>query len=175
MMNKYTTIKYGTHFETKEEAVERVFKDLARPSYNPEHPAFWLPHRCTRDFSMCARTDLHVVDNKLYCEETHFKAFFKGEAWEDDDVLNIVEARIVKILNEYNAREEARKKKEAEENAARLEAERKAEQAAKDAEKRAKYYAWKEEAKRLGIPFADLCAMKRAEMEEDMYDDDWDD
>ena len=174
MMNKYNTIKYGTKFETKEEAIERVYKSLAGSCFNPEYPSFSVPYNNALGFG---ERNLEVVDDKLYYKDKKraFKEAFTGEDWEADEILVAVEARIVKILNEYNAREEARKKKEAEENAARLEAKRKAEQAAKDAEKRAKYYAWKEEAKRLGIPFADLCAMKRAEMEEDMYDDDWDD
>ena len=164
MTNKYTIIKYGTHFESKDEAVERVYKSLHRGHSTP----------CVRVnyYNDCP---LFVVDGKLYYNsDTAFKNAFTGDNWEAPEVLDIVEARIVKELEEYRIAEEARKKKEEEEAIARAAAERKAEQERKDAEKKAQYNSWKAEAERLGIPFADLCAMKRAKMEEDMYDD-WDD
>ena len=163
MTNKYTTIKYGTHFESKDEAVERVYQSLHRRHSTPCVRANYDDH------------PLFVVDGKLYYgRDTAFKYAVTGDDWEAPEVLDIVEARIVKELEEYRIAEEARKKKEEEEAIARAAAERKAEQERKDAEKRAQYNSWKAEAERLGIPFADLCAMKRAKMEEDMYDD-WDD
>ena len=167
MTIKYNTIKYGTHFETKEEAIKRVYKSLI---YSSEP----LQFRVLDHYRDSHR--LQVVDGKLYyCDKNrHFKEAFADDKWEADDVLNAVEARIVKELEEYRIAEEARKKKEEEEAIARAAAERKAEQERKDAERKAQYNSWKAEAERLGIPFADLCAMKRAKMEEDMYDD-WDD
>lgn len=163
MTNKYTTIKYGTHFESKDEAVERVYESLHRRHSMP-----------------CVRVNyddrrLFVVDGKLYYNsDTAFKNAFTGDNWEAPEVLDIVEARIVKELEEYRIAEEARKKKEEEEAIARAAAERKAEQERKDAEIKAQYASWKAESERLGIPFRELCDMKRAKMEEAMFDD-WDD
>lgn len=166
MTNKYTIIKYGTHFESKDEAVERVYKSCVCSS---------SPLRFqVRDNYRGSSYDLHVENGKLFSGSYTFKECFTDKNWEAPEVLDIVEARIVKELEEYRIAEEARKKKEEEEAIARAAAERKAEQERKDAEKRAQYNSWKAEAERLGIPFADLCAMKRAKMEEDMYDD-WDD
>ena len=171
MMNKYTTIKYGTHFETKEEALERVYKSLI---YSSEP----LEFRVRNSYSDRYELELDVVNGKLCAKKNgskyEFKDCFTGDNWEADEVLVAVEARVVKELNEYRIAEAARKKKEEEETLARIKAEREAEAARKDAEKKAKYNSWKAEAERLGIPFADLCAMKRAEMEENMYGD-WDD
>lgn len=170
MTNKYTIIKYGTHFESKDEAVARVYKSCVCSS---------SPLRFqVRDNYRGSSYDLYVENGKLFSKRHGdgytFKECFTGDNWEAPEVLDIVEARIVKELEEYRIAEEARKKKEEEEAIARAAAERKAEQERKDAEKRAQYNSWKAEAERLGIPFADLCAMKRAKMEEDMYDD-WDD
>lgn len=170
MTNKCPIIKYGTHFESKDEAVERVYQSCVCSS----SPLRFRVRDNRKNFS----DDLYVENGKLfgkmYGNRYTFKEFFTGDDWEAPEVLDIVEARIVKELEEYRIAEEARKKKEEEEAIARAAAERKAEQERKDAEKRAQYNSWKAEAERLGIPFADLCAMKRAKMEEDMYDD-WDD
>lgn len=150
-----TKLKYGYaarfEVETKEEAVERIYNQIA----DVDCSVYDNGHR-----------PLYMQDNKLFYKsncgsEKEFKDAFQDK-WEDAEVLAIVEARIVKELMEYDADEKARR--EAEEAAA---------QTARDEARKAKYLAWKNEADRLGIPFRDLCDMKRAEMEEDLYDD-WD-
>lgn len=170
MANSQNIIKYGTHFETKEEAISRVCNKL-RYTSEPLKFRVYYNHK---------PEDLQIIDGKL-CFRGHgheyigFKIAFTGDNWEADDVIDVVETRIIKDLEDYRIAEEARKKKEKEDAIARDNAEREARAARKDAERKAKYASWKAEAERLGIPFADLCAMKRAEMEEAMYDDDdWD-
>lgn len=102
------TIKYGVRFETKEEAIERVYKGLRHPTESLNFSV--------RDYGYLGGYgehyyNLHVVDGKLYytkgSRKYAFAEAFTGDRWEAEDVLNVVEARVVKELTEYHAREEA--------------------------------------------------------------------
>ena len=159
-LTKNGKIPYGTKFEveTIEEAAERVYEKL-----KDGDGRFSVKKRIYGE-----NYQLYISDNKLvykdHSTQHNFADAFDSytQEYETSEVLSIVEARVIKEILEY---EEA--------DRARLKAEQKAEQIRKDAEKKAKYKAWKEEAERLDIPFRDLCDMKRAEMEENVYDD-WD-
>ena len=152
-LTKNGKIPYGTKLavETIEEAAERVYEKLKQGKGFYVADCFGI-------------RKLYVSDNKLvykeYGTQHNFADYFKYDKYEPSEVLSIVEARVIKEILEY---EEA--------DRARLKAEQKTEQIRKDAEKKAKYNAWKAEAERLGIPFRDLCDMKRTEMEADVYDD----
>ena len=151
-------IPYGRHLEqeTKEEAVERVYNLIVSNNQG---------YRVKDGYDTCR---LYEKDGKLlfdrnnYDKERHLKSA-RGLEDEVFEVLEIVEQRILKEIYTERAAEEARRKAEAE-----------AARARKDAETKAQYASWKAESERLGIPFRDLCDMKRAKMEEAMFDD-WDD
>lgn len=163
-LTKYGKVPYGTKItmETKEEAIERVYEQLKKSE----------GHFFFDDGYYSANNRLYIINGHLcfypyYVPNADKKYHFcdaNSLKNEDPEVLEIVEARVIKEIQEYEATEKARLKAEAE-----------AEQARKDAAMKAKYLSWKAEAERLDIPFRDLCDMKRAEMEAEFEDRYWDD
>lgn len=158
-LTKKGKVPYGTAIimETKEEATERVYEQLKKGMDG---------HFYFDDGSYSANSRLYISNGHLCFYRGSFdrdQRFCNADSLknEDKEVLAIVEARVIKEIQEYEAAE-----------AARLKAEAEAKQARKDAEKKAKYLSWKAEAERLGIPFRELCDMKRAEIEDSYWDDD---
>jgi hypothetical protein len=105
-------IKYGVKFETKKEAIERVYKALLDKTdpLNFIVLEYGYIGGCCGGYGECYY-NLHVVDGKLYYTQGDrnraFAEAFTGDRWEAEDVLEAVEARIVKELADYHARKEA--------------------------------------------------------------------